>query len=87
MAQNAVHVLLLLSVPLVVQSISKYKDPPLEHTKCSITWQKIGCFHDPVVPPSLRPLPEELVNDRDKYSLVNDGHLLRWGEWEDSLHR
>ncbi|KXJ23691.1 coadhesin [Exaiptasia diaphana] len=56
---------------------------PLEFTTCSRKWAKIGCYHDSLSP---RPLPELLLNDRDIYSSANDGHVLDWHKWRESLH-
>ena len=55
---------------------------PLPHTICPRTYKKLGCFWA-----TSKPLNELLINDRDPSSLVNDGHVLIWNEFEESIHR
>lgn len=51
---------------------------------CQRAWTKIGCFHDSLSP---RPLPEMLLNDRDRYSKYHQpGYRLNWHKWHQSLH-
>ncbi|XP_022795168.1 coadhesin-like [Stylophora pistillata] len=52
---------------------------------CSRKWSKIGCFRDKINP--TRPLPEMLLNDRDRRSKYHQpGYRLHWGKWKESIH-
>ena len=59
---------------------------------CERNFFKIGCFHDggsyDIRDSSKRPLPQQLLNDRDKTSKVHEvGFDTDWNNWEQSLHR
>ncbi|XP_068756342.1 matrilin-2-like isoform X2 [Montipora capricornis] len=52
---------------------------------CNRAWTKIGCFKDKVKPS--RPLPEMLLNDRDRFSKYHQpGYRLNWNKWSQSQH-
>ena len=61
---------------------------PLPHSTCERQFEKIGCFVDKTGQQgALRTLPTLLVNDRDVNSDANDGHVLDWHKWPESIHR
>lgn len=61
---------------------------PLPHSTCERQFEKIGCFVDKTGQQgALRTLPNLLVNDRDVNSDANDGHVLDWHKWPESIHR
>ncbi|XP_078373834.1 coadhesin-like [Oculina patagonica] len=52
---------------------------------CGRAWTKIGCFKDNIKPS--RPLPEMLLNDRDRRSKYHEpGYRLNWHRWQESTH-
>ncbi|XP_068709752.1 cartilage matrix protein-like [Montipora foliosa] len=52
---------------------------------CKREWTKIGCFKDRVKPS--RPLPEMLLNDRDRSSIYHEpGYELNYNKWNQSQH-
>jgi len=50
---------------------------------CKISWKKIGCFHDRIIPD--RPYPFELVNHRDPHNPAWDGNMIRWSNYAEDL--
>ncbi|CAH3172036.1 unnamed protein product [Porites lobata] len=63
------------------------KKDPLPHSTCERQFEKIGCFVDKTGQQgALRTLPNLLVNDRDVNSDANDGHVLDWHKWPESIH-
>jgi len=54
------------------------------YDNCPRTWKKIGCFHDQIFPD--RPLKNELLNIRDRYSNHFDRNApLDWNNYPKSL--
>ncbi|KAJ7391354.1 hypothetical protein OS493_018397 [Desmophyllum pertusum] len=71
-------IVLALYVLNVVQGENKF-------ATCERTWTKIGCFKDNITP--TRPLPEMLLNDRDRNSKYHQSNYrLDWHKWTESTH-
>lgn len=50
---------------------------------CKRTYDMVGCYNDWLDP---RPLPQQIINDRDVFSDLNDGHIVDYTRWKDSMH-
>lgn len=52
----------------------------LVDTKCSLPYEKVGCFQDRHRSP--RPLPSYLMNDRDVFHENFSGKRIDWKNWD-----
>lgn len=48
---------------------------------CGINFKAIGCYKDHFT----RPLPEEILNERDVTSKVYGGQKIRWHDWDNYM--
>ncbi|KAK3728149.1 hypothetical protein QZH41_019468 [Actinostola sp. cb2023] len=50
-------------------------------SNCGIHYKAIGCYKDD----SRRPLPEQILNERDTTSIVYGGRLINWHDWDNYI--
>ena len=63
---------------------SKFKITKLPHSeKCDVTFVPVGCFNDKHGSP--RPLPREILNDRDSSRSTFSGQYIQWKNWDNYL--